>query len=89
MPKRTKFNAAQFGKVVGANSKTIREILEMHKKGLIHENDQLFTLEAVINISYACFKGGWYNCGLQDNVKPKWSCENGTTQARKYIKEAF
>lgn len=89
MPKRERFDAARFGKVVEANARTFAELQEMYKKKLIGEHDRLFTLDDVLEIAFVTFKGGWFNCRLQQNPKSKWSAETGARQARESTKEAF
>jgi hypothetical protein len=84
-----RFDRADFEAVTSANSHTVSEVIEMLKKGLIREDDYVFTMDGVKAIAHDTYKGGWNNCREQENPKTDWSRQVRNTDARTMINEAF
>ena len=88
-PSRRVFERKHFESVVIKNKLTYSDIVEMHKKGLIGDNDYLFTLEGVINIAYVTAKGFHANCRQLNNHKTRWARDVAAEDARMFINDAF
>lgn len=83
------FKRAHFESVVIKNKLTYRDIIDLHKSGVIGDNDYLFTLEGVIDIAAVTAKGFHANCRQLDNTKTRWARDVAAEDARMFIKDAF
>ncbi len=85
-----KFTRAKFEQVAHKHAKTFAEIQEMYKKGLITDDDYLFTLDGVKETAFQSYKGGTDNAWhIEENTKWKSYNDWATDSAKRIIKKAF
>lgn len=79
----------KFETILEKHSKTFHDIKTLHKNGALKLNPRLYTLEDVIEISYAAFRAGWTMVQMYEEPKAQWVSDKGKALADKIIKDAF
>lgn len=91
MPKkRSNYNRINFEASVSANKRTVAELEELKRKGLVQEDMYVFTLDDLLEICAATAIGFYNLAAIQTNPPGKWSMQEfRPTMVREIIKEAF
>lgn len=87
--RKKNYTRTTFETITQNNALTVRDVIAMHKRGVIGENDYLFTLEGLKKVAHRTYKGAWANCRLQVNPKSRHSQDVGTVNANEMINDAF
>lgn len=83
------FTRNDFENAITSRKKTLKDLKVLQDKELLKENDYLFTLQDVIEISMDVSIGFWKNCILRSGIEGRTLPEAGWKERIKIIQEAF
>jgi hypothetical protein len=83
------FKRAQFETLLNKNKRLFKDLEKLRAKGLLNDDDFVFTLDDVIKISEGVAMGFWNNCAIQQNPETAWSKGVRGRSIRAYIRDAF
>jgi hypothetical protein len=86
-PKR--FTRNDFETELTKHKKSVEEIQDLIKRGVIKPDDYLYTLDDVLQISYRVSGGFWDNATLQPTLTNSWGRSMRSKQIKEIIKQAF